>query len=154
MESTTRDDGREAMRPLLRLAAIAAATFVGLSFVLFAVDQSKQGTAKQVDTLNSEDQMANRSQVVSDAAIDMPAPDRRTERVREARHTGLREVIDDGNDVLIAPFTGIVQSNNIWVERLVPAVIGLLLYGLGGMMLANFIPEPRRRHSDWRQPAS
>ena len=137
------------MATLLRLAAITAASFVALSFIVFAVDQSQEGSAQQVEALDG-----GKQQVVSDAAIDVPAPDAKIERVRESRHTGIRELIDDGNDVLVAPFTGIVESSNLWVERMVPAAPALLLFGLGGMMLANCLPKPRRRHSDWRQATS
>ena len=31
-----------------------------------------------------------------------------------------------------------------------PAVLGLLLYGLGGLMLANWLPTKRREAQDWR----
>jgi hypothetical protein len=137
------------MATLLRLAAITAAGFVALSFIVFAVDQSKEGSAQQVEALDG-----GKQQVASGAAIDVPAPDAKVERVREARHTGIRELIDDGNDVLVAPFTGIVESSNLWVERMVPSALALLLFGLGGMMLANCLPKPRRRHTDWRQATS
>jgi hypothetical protein len=134
------------MGSLLRLAAIAAAGFVALSFLLFAVDQSKQGSATQVNALEGSG-----AQVTSDAAIDEPSPPSRIERVREERHTGIREAIDDVDDVLVAPFTGLIESSNVWVERMVPATLALLLYGLGGMLLANMLPKPRRRHHDWRE---
>ena len=45
--------------------------------------------------------------------------------------------------MLASPFTGVVASDNLWVERLVPAALGLLLFGLGGLMLANWLPERR-----------
>ena len=134
------------MGSLLRLAAIAAAGFVGLSFLLFGVDQSRQGSATQVNAL-----AGSGAQVTSDAAIDEPSPPSRIERVRERRHTGVREAIDDVDDVLVEPFTGLVDSSNVWVDRMVPAALGLLIYGLGGMLLANTLPKPRRRHHDWRE---
>ena len=45
--------------------------------------------------------------------------------------------VDDIDDVLLSPFTGISNSDNIWIRRAVPALIGLLLYGVGGMYLAR-----------------
>ena len=74
--------------------------------------------------------------------------------MREAQHSSVREYIDDGNDLLASPFTGIVASKNVWIERLVPAGLGLLLFGLGGLMLANWLPERRTKHHDWREAAS
>ena len=134
------------MGTLLRLAALCAAAFVGLSFLLFAVDQSEEGSANQVKTVEGVQARAQ-----SDAAIDRPAPDAATERRREARHSGPREFIDDGNDIFVAPFAGLVESSNVWVERLVAGGLAALLFGLGGMLLANFVPKRRHRTTDWRE---
>jgi len=134
------------MGSVLRLAAVVAASLVALSFLFFAVDQTRAGSAAQVNTVD-----ASKQKVSSDAAIDVPSPEPSVERVREARHTGIREGIDDADDVLLAPFTGLVDSRNVWVERMVPAVLALLLYGLGGMILANALPKPRHDHKDWRE---
>ncbi len=73
--------------------------------------------------------------------------------MREGRHSSVREAFDDGNDVLVSPFTSLAGSDNIWIQRMVPAFLGLLLFGLGGLLLANWIPESRGEHQDWRQPA-
>ena len=137
------------MATLLRLVAICAAALVALSFVLFVADQSEAGSANQVRTVDGVEQRAE-----SDAAIHRPAPDRATERIREARHGDVRELIDDGNDVVVAPFADIVSSSNVWVERLVAGGLAGLVFGLGGMLLANFIPRPRRRTTDWREATS
>lgn len=134
------------MESLLRIAAIAATALVALSFVLFAVDQSEEGSANQVRTVNGDEARA-----ASEAAIDRPAPDHATERVREARHGSLREVIDDGNDILVAPFADIVESSNVWVERVVSGALAVLLFGLGGTLLANFLPKRTRQPTDWRE---
>ncbi len=137
------------MGTLLRLAEMCASAFVALSFVLFAVDQSEEGSASQVRTVNGVHERAE-----SEAGIDRPAPDRATERIREARHGDVRELIDDGNDVVVAPFADLVSSSNVWVERLVAGGLAGLVFGLGGMLLANFIPRPRRRSTDWREATS
>ncbi|MDQ4023867.1 MAG: hypothetical protein M3217_00025 [Actinomycetota bacterium] len=134
------------MRTLVRLAAMCAAAFVALSFVLFAVDQSEEGSANQVRTVNGVPDRAE-----SEASIDRPAPDRATERIREARHGGVRELIDDGNDVVVAPFVGVASSSNVWVERLVAGGLAGLVFGLGGVLLANFVPRSRRKATDWRE---
>ncbi len=134
------------MGSLLRLAAVTAAAFVALGFLLFAVDQSEEGSTNQVRAV---DGAAGRA--ASEAAIDRPAPAREIENQREDRHSGAREMIDDVNDFLLAPFTGVIASSNVWVERMVPGALALLLYGLGGMMLANFIPKRARRNTDWRE---
>ncbi len=128
---------------------MCATAFVALSFVLFAVDQSEEGSANQVQTVTGVDDRAE-----PQADIGRPAPDRATERIREARHGDVRELIDDGNDVVVAPFTGVVSSSNVWVERLVAGGLAGIVFGLGGMLLANFIPKPRRKTADWREATS
>jgi hypothetical protein len=134
------------MGSVLRLAAIAAAALVALSFLFFAVDQSREGSATQVDSVDD-----SKSKASSDAAIDVPSPEPRVERAREARHTGIREAVDDADDVLVSPFTGLIDSSNLWIERVVPGALALLLYGLGGMLLANALPKPQRHTKDWRE---
>jgi hypothetical protein len=51
----------------------------------------------------------------------------------------------------VSPFTGLIDSSNLWIERVVPGALALLLYGLGGMLLANALPKPQRRTKDWRE---
>ena len=136
------------MGSIVRLCAVTAAAFVALSFVLFATDQSREGSQTQQRAVDGE------GVVISDNAIDVPDPPPATERAREQRHSGAREAIDDVNDVLLRPFADIADSKNIWVERTVPAVLGLLLYGLLGLMLANFIPKHRHKTRDWREVTS
>lgn len=135
------------MGSLVRVLAIAASAVIALSLTLFAIDQSSEGSETQVRAINGPDAAAVRSR----EAIDAPDPGPAAERAREAANSSARELIDDGNDMLAIPFTGLVESDNLWVERLVPAVLGLLLFGLGGLLLANWLPESRAKHQDWRE---
>jgi hypothetical protein len=146
MESTAAADAT-CVASLIRICAVTAAVLVALSLVLFAVDQSEAGTAGQVDTVRRGDQMV----VQSDADIDVPAPPAAVERVREQRHSSFREYVDDANDILVSPFTSIISSGSIWAQRLVTAALALLLFGLGGMFLANALPKRSHETRDWRE---
>jgi len=137
------------MASLLRLATVCAALLVAASFVLFAIDRIGEGSTGQVEALRG----AGARPAVSRAPIDAPAPPPTIERVREASHSSAREAIDDANDLLVAPFAGILDTDSAWAGRIVPMLLGVLLYGLGGTLLANALPRPKRRTSDWRQPA-
>lgn len=137
------------MASLVRLAAVAAALLVAASFVLFAVDRIGEGSAGQVEALRG-DTAAN----VSRAGIDAPSPPPAIERQREAAHSSVRELIDDADDVLLAPFAGLLDTDSAWAGRIVPGLLALLLYGLGGTLLANALPQPKRRATDWREPAA
>lgn len=127
------------------MCAVTAASLVALSFALFATDQLSEGSENQVRAVEGG------GRAISDTDVNVPAPEPAVERAREQRHSGVREGIDDANDVLASPFTGIVRSDEIWVQRIVPATLGLLLYGLGGMMLANALPRPGQQTRDWRE---
>ena len=49
------------------------------------------------------------------------------------------EVIDDADDVLVAPFAPVVSSSeSSWVQRGVPTLIALIVYGFGLSFLARF----------------
>ncbi|MEJ7750047.1 MAG: hypothetical protein WKF32_01185 [Thermoleophilaceae bacterium] len=137
------------MANLVRILALTASAIVVLSFVFFVVDQLTEGSENQVRSVRGDSQRAR-----SDALIDAPNPGPRVEQARDRQHSDIRELIDDGDDVLLSPFTGIVESSNVWASRLVPGGIGILLYGLLGMMLANALPGPKHEVSDWREAHS
>ncbi len=101
---------------LRSLAAVSSAVIV-LSFALFAVEEVRGASDQQVDVV-------------------APGPDR--ERQRAADHTAAREAIDDVNDVLLTPFAGLAgDTSNSWARRTIPALAGLLVYGLGLAYLAR-----------------
>ena len=72
------------------------------------------------------------------------------EAARERANGKFREAVDDANDVLLGPFTDIVDSNDRWVTHGVPTVLALLLYGLCLGTLANMLPKQREHAADWR----
>jgi hypothetical protein len=136
------------MASLVRLAAVVAALLVAASFGLFAIERMAEGSAGQREALDGSGEA-----VATEAPNDVPAPAPAVERQREAAHSAPRELIDDANDVLVAPFAGILDTDSAWAGRIVPALLGVLLYGLGGTLLANALPQPKRRSSDWRESA-
>jgi hypothetical protein len=102
---------------VVRRLAITLGVIVAFGFVLFAVDDF--GRASD----------ASRGKMVGDAGAVDPTP--RDERERERRDSMAREVVDDVNDVLLRPFTGIsATADNRWVRRGVPTLLGLLVYGV------------------------
>jgi hypothetical protein len=124
------------MASVLRFVAVGASAIVIFSFLAFATEEAGNGSRGQVDKVGE--------------ALDEPAPAANTERERERRHGEVRERLDDANDVLLKPFAGVVDSRNHWVQRIVPGVLALLVYGLGLGMLANVIPRRPTASRDWR----
>ena len=132
-----------AMGSGIRLLAILASGIVLLGFAFFAVDEMNRGSQNQQNALASE----LRAEAENPAMI---APNPREERLRERRNGDFRELIDDANDVLLAPFGHVVDSPNVWVDNGVPTLLGLLLYGLLLGLVANMLPKQREHGRDWR----
>jgi hypothetical protein len=103
----------------LRAISLVACAIIALSFGLFAAEQAGDASKSQVS-----------------AVVD---PGGAAERQREAHHTKAREVVDDVNDVILRPFAAPLDSNNVWVMRGVPTLLGLFAYGLLLLYLARLI---------------
>jgi hypothetical protein len=137
------------MASLVRLAAVAAAAFVALSFLLFAEVGLRDGSKGQIERIDG----APASKKL-EADVQRPNPVPSVERVRESNSSSLREQIEDVNDVLVSPFTGYTDFESAWGERLLVLLLGLLLYGGGGLLLANFFPKHKSTAGDWREATS
>jgi len=136
------------MGTFVRTLAVVAAGLVIIGFAMFAFDELDRGSKTQQQKL-AEGLGDNGS-----ATISAPSPSPEEEKAREAAHNSVREVIDDANDVLLAPFGSLFDSDNAWVHRGVPALLALLLYGGGLGMLANALPKHRAHGGDWRTASS
>jgi hypothetical protein len=129
------------MGSLIHLVAVVLSGFVLVGFAFFAVDELDRGSKTQQRALGS----GSSSEVIPIA----PTP--ADEAAREAAHGDLREVVDDVNDVLLGPFSDIVDPNDdVWFARGVPTILALLLYGFGLGFLANMLPKQRAHGADWR----
>ena len=117
---------------IVRWAALIACAFVTLSFLFFAVDQTSNASQNSVNEITRE-----APEVKAESITKLPNPPPAIERAREKENSGFHEFVDDVDDVLLAPFTGISNSSSIWVRRLIPLVLALLIYGLGGLYLAR-----------------
>jgi hypothetical protein len=116
---------------VLRWAAIISSAFVALSFLFFATGQTSNASKASVAVITGE------ANVKSESITKLPNPPSSVEKIRETEDDGFHEFVDDVDDVLLSPFTSITNSDNIWIRRVVPALIALLLYGVGGLYLAR-----------------
>ena len=131
------------MGPVIRLIAIVCSGLLLLGFAFFATDEMSRGSQNQQNTLGAELDGG------PDPAPVAPTPDE--EAARERIHGTLREAVDDTNDLLLGPFTNLVDgSTDRWVTHGVPTLLGLLLYGFCLGMLANMLPKSREHGADWR----
>jgi hypothetical protein len=131
------------MGAVLRLLAIGSSVVIAIGFLLFASDEMDRGSKTQQQAL------ARETGVPTATPADVsPTPEE--EVLREKQHSSIREVIDDANDLLLAPFSDVISSTSNWVIRGVPTLLGLLVYGLGLGLLANFLPSRESHAGDWR----
>ena len=107
----------------IRLLALAACAVVGLGAAMFVAEQVGEASDNTVVAIVDE---GERRQVGN---INVPAPSPEVEARREAEHGDFRELVDDANDVLLAPFADIIDADDIWAQRGFVTVLALLLYG-------------------------
>ncbi len=112
-------DSRGEMHRLLTSVAWVCCALVIASFTLFVRDQLAAGSKHQQAAL------------VASAPAPAPAP---THRLPGQP----RRFIDGAARVLTSPFDSIVASDSPWVNHSVPAVFGLLVYGIGLGYLARY----------------
>jgi len=116
---------------VVKWLSIFASGFVVLGFVFFAANQTSTASQNQRNAITGD------QNVKAESVTKLPNPPKKVEQLREAENDKFHEFVDDVNDVLLAPFTSISNSDNIWVRRLIPLGLALLIYGLGGMYLAR-----------------
>jgi hypothetical protein len=131
------------MGSAIRFVAIAVSAVVVLGFALFAVDEMDKGSKTQQELLERE-------LGASAAPNAVVAPTSTEENAREQVNGTVREAVDDVNDVLLAPFVDLIDSDSAWVNHGVPTLLALLLYGVGLGFLANMLPKQRAHGNDWR----
>jgi hypothetical protein len=110
---------------VLRWVAILASLVILLSFAFFVADEAKHGSQTQQNQLSG---------------TQSPNPTPANERARQRAHGKFREAVDDLDDDLLSPFTGIVSKHaNKWVARGVPTLLALLIWGFGLGFLSRFM---------------
>ena len=115
-------------RPL-RIIAIVLSLIIIAGFGLFALDEFNRASTAQRNELKGYEK-AN--------------PTAAGERQREQRNSKGREYIDDANDIVVRPFTGIADSGSIWAQRGVPALLAFLVFGVALRLLAAYVQGGRR----------
>ena len=130
---------------LLRLIAVISCALVALGFAMFTAEELSTGS-------KTEQSAIDQSTSGNDTVVVPPAPSPQDEAIREREHGKFHEAIDDANDVLLAPFSQLVEgSKSNWVTHGVPAALALLVYGFGLGFLANVLPAGKTQSGgDWR----
>jgi hypothetical protein len=106
----------------LVVTSFVCCALVAISFTLFARDQATGAAQRQ------------QYEVASGAP---PAPRRAAPKPVPQP----RRFIDDAANSLTSPFQSLIQSTNPWVVHGVPAILALIVYGIGLRFLARWSLE-------------
>ena len=112
---------------LLRIASTIACGIVLVAFAAWATDETHAASSQQAASVDA----------ATGAAPATPSP---IAPAAEREHDGIRGAIDSANDKLVAPFDGVTNSPNEWVQHGVPALLALLAYGLLARLLIGYLP--------------
>jgi len=117
----------------LRLASILLCLIVGVSFALFAINQTSNASAHQQHELNNE--LPSSPEVATPGAAPKHAG-----AEGQAKKGSVRRVIDEVAEELTSPFSTLVDgSSSEWLKRATLLLLALLVYGLGLGYLARAI---------------
>jgi hypothetical protein len=113
-------DGSPVIHRALVIVASVLCAFVAVSFVLFARDQLSGASKHQ------------QNEIASSAPASIPGP----KPIKDEAQP--RRTIDTVAHSLTSPFGSIVQSDSQWVQRGLPTIFALLIYGGGLGYLARY----------------
>jgi hypothetical protein len=137
----------EMLARLIRIASIVAVLFIVGGLIGLLTDEVRDTSTVQATRIT--DPGTGRA-VTTTVDIEAPNPARGVEAVREREHTGGREAIDDVGDVLMGPFTFLIEDSDGGVRRLLYSGLALILYGFLLQVLADFM----RRQADGARRAA
>ena len=96
---------------LLRLASVVICLIVAASFLVFAVEQAKEGSVHQQEELGSGAKHAVGA---------------------GPKHEGTaHKALTEASNSLTSPFSGIVSSSSEWASRGIKLLLTLIVYGFG-----------------------
>ena len=105
---------------LLRIASVLICLVVILSFIVFAVNQTKSASGHQREELGE-----------TASAVHHGATTNKKGTIRKA--------LDEASEELTSPFAGIVSSSSEWADHGVRLILALLVYGFGLGFLARVL---------------
>jgi hypothetical protein len=121
---------------VLRIASTIACGIVIAAFAMWATDEGRAGSNEQVARLSESDgNNAPSGAPVTNPSGPVAAP------AADPEHGGVRGVVEDANDSLLAPFDHVAQDGGPWASHAFPALLALLTYGLLARILIAYLPR-------------
>lgn len=125
-----------ALARCLRLVSVVLCLIVGVSFALFAINQTSNASAHQQRELNGEIAPPQEGETAAEAA----AAARKTNTDGQASKGSPRRVIDEVAEAVTSPFSGLIEdSSSEWLKRGGLLALALAIYGFGLSFLARAI---------------
>ncbi len=107
---------------MLRVASTVICALLLLSFLVFAIQQAKEGSVHQQEEITSPATVAAASASGARAGHKSSA----------AAHEGtLHKALTDTFNKLTSPFAGVISSSSEWATRGIKLLLALLVYGFG-----------------------
>lgn len=131
---------------LIRVASLVAVLLLVAGLIGLLTDEVRDTSTVQATRIPDP---ASGRQVTKTIDIEAPDPPAAIEAIREDEHTKGREVIDDAGDILMGPFTWIIEGSEGAVKKLLYSALGLILYGVLLQVLADVL----RRKADGQRRA-
>ncbi|HEY2719680.1 MAG TPA: hypothetical protein VGI52_08620 [Solirubrobacteraceae bacterium] len=120
----------------LRLVSVVLCLIVGVSFALFAINQTSNASAHQQRELSGEIAPPQEGET----AIEAAAAAKKTNADGQASKGSPRRVIDEVAEAVTSPFSGLIDnSSSEWLKRGVLLALALAIYGFGLSFLARAI---------------
>ncbi|HWC87264.1 MAG TPA: hypothetical protein VG388_12045 [Solirubrobacteraceae bacterium] len=120
MLTTRAADADRVIHRAIVLIALVCSGLVLASFVMFARDQIAGASKTQAN------------------AVSASVPTQPVAAAKRKPEAQPGRFINDAAGRLTSPFDSIIHSNSAWVERSVPAIIAVLVYGFGLGYLARY----------------
>ncbi len=125
-----------AIASFLRLASILLCLIVGVSFALFAINQTSNASAHQQRELSGEIPPPQEGETAAEAA----AAAKKTSTDGQASKGSARRAIDEVAEAVTSPFSALIDSSSSeWFKRVVLLALTLAIYGFGLSFLARAI---------------
>ena len=106
---------------VIRLASVIICLIVILSFLVFAVNQTKSASGHQREELGESSSAVHHGTTSTN------------------KESSIHKGLDEASEELTSPFSGIASGSSEWANRGIRLILALLLYGFGLGYLARML---------------
>ena len=105
---------------VIRLASVVICLIVILSFIVFAINQTKTASGHQREELGESSSAVHHGTSTN-------------------KESSIHKGLDEASEELTSPFSGIASGSSEWGDRSIRLILALLVYGFGLGYLSRMI---------------